>query len=68
MVPAASAYQERHSAVNVDLTLSQNVPDLLEESYDVALRVIAGSLPDSAYVSRRLGTFHISCRLMAASR
>ncbi|MGF6726671.1 DNA-binding transcriptional LysR family regulator [Paraburkholderia sp. GAS41] len=58
VVPAAAAYQERYPAVTVDLTLSQNVPDLLEEGYDVALRVAPGALPDSAYVSRRLGTFY----------
>ena len=58
VVPAAAAYQERYPAVNVDLTLSQNVPDLLEDGYDVALRVTSGALPDSAYVSRRLGAFH----------
>jgi DNA-binding transcriptional LysR family regulator len=58
VVPAAAAFQERYPAVTVDLTLSQNVPDLLEEGYDVALRVTPGALPDSAYVSRRLGTFY----------
>lgn len=58
VVPAVAAYQERYPAVNVDLTLSQNVPDLLEEGYDVALRIAPTSLPDSAYISRRLGTFH----------
>jgi DNA-binding transcriptional LysR family regulator len=58
VVPAAAAFQERYPAVTVDLTLSQNVPDLLEEGYDVALRVTPGALPDSAYISRRLGTFY----------
>lgn len=58
LVPAIAAYQARYPAVTVDLTLSQNVPDLLEEGYDVALRIAAASLPDSVYISRRLGTFH----------
>jgi DNA-binding transcriptional LysR family regulator len=58
VVPAVAAYQERYPAVTVDLTLSQNVPDLLEEGYDVALRVASNSLPDSAYISRALGTFY----------
>jgi DNA-binding transcriptional LysR family regulator len=58
VVPAVAAYQERYPAVTVDLTLSQNLPDLLEEGYDVALRIAPGALPDSAYVSRRLGTFY----------
>jgi DNA-binding transcriptional LysR family regulator len=58
VVPAVAAYQERYPAVSVDLTLSQHVPDLLEEGYDVALRIASASLPDSAYVSRQLGTFY----------
>src|SRR5580704_12584694 len=46
VVPAVAAYQERYPAVTVDLTLSQNLPDLLEEGYDVALRIAPGALPD----------------------
>jgi DNA-binding transcriptional LysR family regulator len=56
VVPAIAAYQERYPAVTVDLTLSQNVPDLLEEGYDVALRVSPDALPDSNYISHKLGT------------
>ncbi|CDY78455.1 Transcriptional regulator, LysR family [Caballeronia glathei] len=58
VVPAVAAYQERYPAVTVDLTLSQNVPDLLEDGYDVALRVSPEALPDSNYISRPLGTVH----------
>jgi DNA-binding transcriptional LysR family regulator len=58
VVPAVVAYQERYPAVTVDLTLSQGVPDLLEEGYDVALRVTPDTLPDSNYISHRLGTVH----------
>jgi DNA-binding transcriptional LysR family regulator len=56
VVPAVAAYQERYPAVTVDLTLSQGVPDLLEEGYDVALRVTRDTLPDSNYISQQLGT------------
>ncbi|HVE06279.1 MAG TPA: LysR family transcriptional regulator [Paraburkholderia sp.] len=56
VVPAVAAYQERYPAVTVDLTLSQGVPDLLEEGYDVALRVTPDTLPDSNYISHQLGT------------
>jgi DNA-binding transcriptional LysR family regulator len=56
VVPAVAAYQERYPAVTVDLTLSQNVPDLLEDGYDVALRVSPDALPDSNYISQKLGT------------
>lgn len=56
VVPAAATYQRRYPDVAVDLTLSQNVPDLLEEGYDVALRVSPDTLPDSNYVCHELGT------------
>ena len=56
VVPAIAAYQEQYPAVTVDLTLSQNVPDLLEDGYDVALRVSPDALPDSNYISHKLGT------------
>jgi DNA-binding transcriptional LysR family regulator len=58
VVPAVAAYQERYPDVTVDLTLSQNVPDLLEEGYDVALRVSPTALPDSIYISQNLGTVY----------
>ena len=56
VVPAVAAYQRHYPDVAVDLTLSQNVPDLLEEGYDVALRVSPGPLPDSNYISHPLGS------------
>src|SRR5215475_3392454 len=58
VVPAVAAFQERYPAVTVDLTLSQNVPDLLEDGYDVALRSTSRPLPDSNYISHQLGTVH----------
>jgi DNA-binding transcriptional LysR family regulator len=58
VVPAIAAYQARYPSVTVDLTLSQNVPDLLEENYDVALRVSRDTLPDSNYISHNLGVVH----------
>ena len=58
VVPAIAAYQERYPAVTIDLTLSQNVPDLIEEGYDVALRLSPDALPDSNYISHKLGTFY----------
>jgi DNA-binding transcriptional LysR family regulator len=55
VVPAIAAYQQRYPEVTIELTLSQNVPDLLEEGYDVALRVSLDTLPDSNYISHELG-------------
>lgn len=58
VVPAIAAYQQRYPEVTVELTLSQNVPDLLEEGYDVALRVSPDTLPDSNYICHELGAVH----------
>jgi DNA-binding transcriptional LysR family regulator len=58
VVPAIVRYQARYPAVSVELTLSQHVPDLLDDGYDVTLQLTATDLPDSALVSHRLGTSH----------
>ena len=58
LVPAIAAYQACFPSVTVDLTLSQSLPDLLEDGYDVALRLWPGTLPDSNYISHRLGVVH----------
>jgi DNA-binding transcriptional LysR family regulator len=61
VVPMISRYQARHPSVQVDLTLAQRMPDLLDEGYDVSV-VLASDLPDSGLVSQRLGTvFSIAC-------
>jgi DNA-binding transcriptional LysR family regulator len=65
VVPAIAAYQARYPSVRVDLTLSQNEPDLIADGYDIALRVSPTLLPDSGYISRRLGTL---CSVLCASR
>ncbi|WP_158940158.1 LysR family transcriptional regulator [Burkholderia sp. S171] len=58
MVPAIVCYQERNSAVTVELTLSQHLPDLLDEGYDVSIQLSSTQLPDSGLVSHRLGDVH----------
>ncbi|PLZ00353.1 LysR family transcriptional regulator [Burkholderia sp. WAC0059] len=61
VVPAIGRYQQRYPEVQVELTLAQRVPDLLDEGYDVAL-VLAAALPDSGFVSQRLGAaYSIAC-------
>jgi len=61
VVPAVSRYQQINPEVQVELTLAQRMPDLLEEGYDVAL-VLAQNLSDSGFVSQRLAsTFSIVC-------
>ncbi|MEM5318273.1 LysR family transcriptional regulator [Paraburkholderia sp. JHI869] len=55
VVPAVVRYRENNPSVSVDLTLSNHVPDLLDEGYDIAFQLSLSDLPDSALVSHRLG-------------
>jgi DNA-binding transcriptional LysR family regulator len=62
VVPAMGRYQQRYPEVSLDLTLSQRIPDLFDEGYDVALVLASGNLPDSGLVSQRLGKpFSVAC-------
>ncbi|WP_244815976.1 LysR family transcriptional regulator [Caballeronia sp. Lep1P3] len=56
VVPALTRYLDAHPQVRVELTLSQNVPDMLDEGYDVFVQVTTSALPDSALVSTRICT------------
>jgi DNA-binding transcriptional LysR family regulator len=61
VIAAAGRYQERYPDVQIDLTLAQGMPDLLDGGYDVSL-VLASDLPNSALVSQRLASvFSIVC-------
>lgn len=53
VVPVLPAFLARYPRVTVDLTLSDDVVDLIETRVDVAIRV--GRLRDSALHARRLG-------------
>lgn len=52
----------RHPGLTVELTVNDRVVDLIEEGYDVAVRI--GRLADSTLVARRLAT--IAVRLAAS--
>ncbi|MFM0050132.1 LysR family transcriptional regulator [Caballeronia grimmiae] len=56
VVPALTRYLDTHPQVRVELTLSQNVPDMLDEGYDVFLQITTSTLPDSALISHRICT------------
>jgi DNA-binding transcriptional LysR family regulator len=61
VLPAISRYRELYPEVSVELTLSQQKPELYEGSADVAV-IGASTLPDSDLVSLLLGTtFSILC-------
>ncbi len=54
---ALVAYQADHPDVSVELSIEQDVPNLVENGFDVSL-MCASQLPDSGYVARALGTTH----------
>ncbi|TFY89115.1 LysR family transcriptional regulator [Pseudomonas kairouanensis] len=56
-------YRRVFPDVTVDLLLSQRMPNLLEDQLDVSI-LIARTLPDSAYVSQKIGVSH--CVLVAS--
>ncbi|NIF77312.1 LysR family transcriptional regulator [Paraburkholderia sp. Cy-641] len=56
VVPALVRYLEAYPGVRADLTLSQETPDLIDEGFDVTLRITSTQLPDSALVSTRICT------------
>jgi len=51
---ALSLYKKKYTEVTVNLELSQQIPDLVEENIDLAFHV--GELNDSMYVSRRIAS------------
>lgn len=57
LAAAVSGFCDRHPAVRVEMVLNDRVVDLIEEGYDVAVRI--GRMKDSDLVARRLAT----CRL-----
>ena len=52
IAPALPAFRELYPKVNVDLRLSDQFLDMIEQGADVAVRI--GDLPDSRLMSRRL--------------
>lgn len=56
-------YRKAFAEVSVDLLLSQRMPNLLEDQLDISIQ-IARALPDSSYVSQKIGVSH--CVLVAS--
>lgn len=54
LAPLWGVFRERYPQVMLDITLSDRVVDLVEEGYDLAIRIAA--LESSSLVSRRLAT------------
>ncbi|MGI4953979.1 MAG: LysR family transcriptional regulator [Janthinobacterium lividum] len=52
LAAAIAEFGARHPAIRTELVLDDRVVDLVEEGYDLAIRI--GRLPDSSLVARRL--------------
>jgi DNA-binding transcriptional LysR family regulator len=57
LMPALSVYLDRYPEVSVDVTLCDRVVDLVEEKFEVAIRI--GRLPDSALIARPLAPYRL---------
>jgi DNA-binding transcriptional LysR family regulator len=57
--PLLPAFLARHPGIAVELVLNDRFVDLLEEGYDVAVRI--GRLADSTLIARRLATARFVC-------
>lgn len=54
LAPLWGSFQKRHPKVTLDITLGDRLVDLIEEGYDLAIRI--GRLTSSTLVSRKLAT------------
>lgn len=54
LAPLWPEFRARHPGATLDVTLGDRVVDLVDEGYDLAIRI--ARLPDSTLVSRRLAT------------
>ena len=61
LAPLWPIFMQQHPALMLDVTLSDRVIDVVEEGFDLAVRI--GRLASSSLVSRRLG----GCRLIACA-
>lgn len=53
LAPVLGDYLQRHPDVSIDLALNDRVVDLVDEGYDLAIRI--GDLPSSNLVARKIG-------------
>ncbi|MGZ5198386.1 MAG: LysR family transcriptional regulator [Telluria sp.] len=57
LAPAMARYCREHPQVELDLTLSDQVVDLVESGYDAAIRI--GTLPDSGLIAKALAPYEM---------
>jgi DNA-binding transcriptional LysR family regulator len=56
--PIICDYLSAYPDVNIELSLSDRFVDIIDEGFDVAIRI--GELDDSSYIARRLSKFELS--------
>lgn len=54
--PVIAEYVRAHAEVKLDLSLSDRRVDLIDEGFDLAIRI--GALPESGLIARKLGSVH----------
>lgn len=54
VIPIISAFLQRYPEVNVEASVTDRIVDVVEEGFDVVVRI--GDLPDTRMVARSLGT------------
>ncbi len=59
LAPLLPAFLTAHPAIQVELSLNDRVVDLIEEGFDLAVRI--GRLADSSLIARRLATTGFVC-------
>jgi len=57
LAPLWPEFQQRHPEVRLDIELADRIVDLVEEGYDLAIRI--ADLPSSTLVGRRLATMRL---------
>jgi DNA-binding transcriptional LysR family regulator len=57
LAPALADFLQRYPELRVDIALADRVVDLLDEGYDLAVRI--GALADSSLIARRLADNHM---------
>lgn len=58
LAPLVCDYLQQYSEVNIELALTDRYVDIVEESFDVAIRI--GELQDSSLIARKLAMFEVA--------